>query len=95
MPVRKGNHSKRRYMYFRECSKRDPWISQEEERKRYDMAICKYCKTCMDSFELSEGKVPRQLGVCAICGNDGFITGSLYNNNESIVMAKERFKNGY
>ena len=94
MPIRKGNHSKRRYRYFRECSKRDPWISQEEEAKRYDMAICKYCQSCMDKYNLLTGKVPRQLSICGICGKDGFVTGSLYNLNELIVTAKEKYNAG-
>lgn len=94
MPIRKGNHSKRRYRYFRECSKRDPWISQKEEGERYDMVICKYCEDCLEKYNLSYGRVPRQLGICGICGNDGFIKGSLYNSAILIISAKERFKNG-
>lgn len=88
MPIRKGNHSKRRRMYFRESSKRDIRITQEEEKKRYDMAICEYCQKCMDNYGLSKGKVPRRLGICGLCGNDGFIVGSLYSKDDLILSAK-------
>jgi hypothetical protein len=87
MPIRKGNHSKRRHMYFRGDSKRDIAISQEEEQKRYDAVICQYCKECMEKFDLIKGKIPRRIGICGICGNDGFITGSLFNKDEAIVFA--------
>lgn len=75
-------------MYFRESSKRDPAISQEEEKKRYDLAISEYCQKCMDKYGLSKGKVPRRLGICTLCGNDGFINGSLYSKDELILSAK-------
>lgn len=88
MPIRKGNHSKRRHMYFRESSKRDPAISQEEEAKRYDMAICQYCGDCMYRYTLEKGRVPRRIGICGICGNDGFITGSIYSKDPAIILAK-------
>ena len=88
MPIRKGNHSKRRYMYFRGDSKRDIRISQEEEQRKYEMVICQYCLCCMDKYGLSKGKVPRRLGICGICGNDGFVTGSLYSMDEAIILAK-------
>ncbi len=88
MPVRKGNHSKRRYMYFRGDSKRDIRISQEEEQRKYDMAFCLYCSKCMAKYDLTKGNIPRRLGICGICGNDGFIVGSLYSMDEAIVLAK-------
>lgn len=88
MPDRKGNHSKRRHMYFRTTSKRDPAISQEEEQRRYDMAICQYCNECMYKYKLEKGRIPRRLGICGICGDDGFIFGSLFSGDEAIVLAK-------
>jgi len=78
-------------MYFRGDSKRDIRISQEEEAKNYDTAICQYCSQCMDKYNLSKGKVPRRLGRCGICGNDGYITGSLYSMDEAIVLAKKEY----
>ncbi len=78
-------------MYFRESSKRDPAISQQEEQKRYDMVLCQYCADCMKKYNLYEGCIPRRLGICGICGEDGFINGSLYNLNEAIVRAKEEW----
>lgn len=93
MPIRKGNHSKRRYMYFHSSSKRDPAISQEEESRRYNMVICEYCQECMDEYALSKGKVPRRIGVCGICGKDGILTGSLYQRDKAIVTAKMIYRN--
>lgn len=92
MPIRKGNHSKRRHMYFRESSKRDPAISQKEEQEKYNKVLCQYCSNCMEKYNLLEGIVPRRLGVCGICGADGFINGSLYSLNEAIVKAKKEYK---
>lgn len=88
MPIRKGNHSKRRRMYFKESSKRDPAISQEEEGKQYDQVICQYCSICMEKYNLQKGKTPRKIGTCGICMSDGFISGSLYNDDPAIVVAK-------
>lgn len=88
MPVRKGNHSKRRHMYFRGDSKRDIRITQKEEQQKYDTCFCQYCSLCMDKYDLSKGKVPMRIGICGICGNDGRITGSLYSMDEAIILAK-------
>jgi hypothetical protein len=87
MPVRKGNHSKRRHMYFRADSKRDIRISQEQEQKNYDRAICQYCNECMDKYNLIKGKIPRKLGKCGICGKDEYVCGSLFSKDEGIVFA--------
>lgn len=88
MPVRKGNHSKRRHMYFRNDSKRDSRIPQSEVSKKYDAAICRFCPKCMDKYGLQKGKIPMSIGVCGICSNEGRITGSLYSKDEAIVQAK-------
>jgi hypothetical protein len=88
MPIRKGNHSKRRYMYFRGDSKRDIRISQKEEQEKYDSVICQYCKECMDKYELVKGKIPRKIGKCGICGKDGFVCGSLFSKDDGIVFAR-------
>lgn len=93
MPIRKGNHSKRRHMYFRGDSKRDSRIPQSEVLKKYDVAICRFCPVCMDKYGLLKGKIPMSIGICGICGNDGHITGSLYSMDEAIVFAKQKYEN--
>lgn len=85
MLIKQGCKSKRRRMYFRESSKRDTDISPEEEKKRYDMAYFEYCSECMEKHSLQKGKCVRTLGVCRICGNDGFIHGRMSTGDELIA----------
>lgn len=75
-------------MYFRADSKRDTAISKEEEQRNYDAAICRYCPQCMDTYNLSKGKIPMSIGICGICGKDDRITGSLYSKDEAVILAK-------
>lgn len=78
----RGGRSKRRRMYFRETSKRDSAVPPEVEERNYRKAFCQYCAECMEKYGLQSGKIGiHRLGVCSICGDDGFISGCLGNDN--------------
>lgn len=88
----RGNKSRRRRMYFRETSKRDPAVSPEVEEQNYRNAFCLYCAECMERYGLQSGKIGiRRLGVCSICGNDGFISGCLGNDSALLFQAKVEY----
>lgn len=88
MTIRKTG-SKRRKMYFRGTSKRDSQVSPEVEERNYRNAFTMYCSECMEKYGLEEGKLAiRRIGVCAICGNDGFISGCLGNEHVRIKSVK-------
>lgn len=90
MPVKKTGYNGRRVMYFREDSKRDKQISDAEEEKRYHEALFEVCEKCLVENSLEEHRVPRRIGVCRICGDDGFITGCA-NGVQTVAGSKNRY----
>ncbi len=80
--------SKRRKMYFRGTSKRDSQVSPEVEERNYRNIFTQYCPECMEKYKLQEGKLGiRRIGICAICGNDGFLSGCLSGDHPLVLTA--------
>ena len=94
--IRSGNNTKRRVMYFSESSKRDIQISTEEEERQYRQAFVQYCAGCMERYGLEAGKLGiRRIGECQICGNDGFLVGSMGRDDDQIDGAMNELRAEY
>lgn len=80
--VRKTQQGAR--MFFREDARREGAMPSAEYSKRDSIAFIEYCDECMEKHGLQHGRLARQIGLCNICGKDGFIFGRLERSDNAL-----------